>query len=75
MWRKGLGRTRVEVGTLVQRLVQRDTGSETCTKRQEVLAAEPRDGEGVDRSGHMWGRADRVVAEDKGIKTAPGVLT
>lgn len=53
----------------------RDTGSETCTKRQEVLAAEPRDGEGVDRSGHMWGRADRVVAEDKGIKTAPGVLT
>lgn len=53
----------------------RDTDSETYTKRQEVLATEPRDGEGVDRSGHLWGRADKVVAEDKGIKTAPGVLT
>lgn len=53
----------------------RDTGSEICTKRQEVLAADPRDSEGVDRLGHVWGRADRVVAEDKGIKTAPGVLT
>lgn len=40
-----------------------------------MLATEPRDGEGVDRSGHLWGRADKVVAEDKGIKTAPGVLT
>lgn len=60
-----MGRTRVEVGTLVQRLVQRG-------KRCWPLSLGTVKG-WTDRD--TWGRADRVVAEDKGIKTAPGVLT
>lgn len=61
-----MDQTRVKAETLVQRFVQR--GNRCWPLSLGTV-------KGVDRLGHVWGRADRVVAEDKGIKTAPWVLT